>query len=41
MNCYDCALHHTTTAAVAICHDCGAGVCPDHAVTGAHHHAEH
>ena len=41
MNCYDCALHHTTTAAVAIRHDCGAGVCPDHAVTGAHHLTEH
>jgi len=37
MNCYDCANHHTATPAVAICHDCGAGVCPDHAITTAHH----
>ena len=37
MNCYDCAHHHATTAAVAICHDCGAGVCPDHAITSPHH----
>ena len=35
MNCYDCANHHTATPAVAICHDCGAGVCPDHAITTA------
>ena len=32
MNCYDCATTTgTTAAAVAICHDCGAGVCADHA----------
>ncbi len=37
MNCYDCATHDTVTAAVAICHDCGAGVCPDHASTSIRH----
>ena len=37
MNCYDCAPHHNATAAVAVCHDCGAAVCPDHAVTTDHH----
>lgn len=37
MNCYDCATHDSATPAVAICHDCGAGVCPDHAVATAHH----
>jgi hypothetical protein len=37
MNCYDCATHHTATAAVAVCHDCGAAVCPDHAATTARH----
>lgn len=32
MNCFDCAaLGHAATA-VAACVDCGAGVCPDHAV---------
>lgn len=29
MNCYDCALNGTTTPAVAVCTDCGAGVCAD------------
>jgi hypothetical protein len=33
MNCYDCAIHNTTQRAVAICHDCGAGLCVDHAHT--------
>ena len=37
MNCYDCAIHHTATAAVAVCRDCGAAVCPDHAVTTTRH----
>jgi hypothetical protein len=37
MNCYDCATDDSAIPAVAICHDCGAGVCPDHAVTSAHH----
>lgn len=37
MNCYDCTTHDTTTIAVAVCHDCGAAVCPDHAVTTDHH----
>ncbi len=37
MNCYDCATTGTTMAAVAVCHDCGAGVCIDHATTTRHH----
>ncbi len=36
MNCYDCAQAGLTTPAVAVCHDCGAGVCPDHAISGQH-----
>lgn len=37
MNCYDC--HHIgqQTAAIAICHDCGAGLCPDHTDEAIHH----
>ena len=31
MNCFDCASHGITTAAVAICADCGAALCVDHA----------
>jgi hypothetical protein len=30
MNCLDCAAHGLCAAAVAICVDCGAGVCWDH-----------
>jgi hypothetical protein len=37
MNCFDCALVGTATSAVAFCHDCGAGVCLDHAVTRERH----
>jgi hypothetical protein len=36
MNCYDCAQLGRTTSAVAICHDCGAGLCPDHTTEGQH-----
>lgn len=36
MNCYDCNLSGDTTPAIAVCHDCGAGVCPDHAISGQH-----
>ena len=36
MNCYDCAQHGETTPAIAICHDCGAGVCADHRIEGQH-----
>ncbi|MFZ0013212.1 MAG: DUF2180 family protein [Acidimicrobiia bacterium] len=36
MNCYECAQSGLTTPAVAVCHDCGAGVCPDHASPGQH-----
>jgi len=32
MNCFDCTVDdHTTTAAVAVCVSCGAGVCERHA----------
>lgn len=31
MNCFDCAAHDRTAAAVAVCADCGAAVCQDHA----------
>jgi hypothetical protein len=37
MNCLDCASNDRVTPAVGICHDCGAGVCVDHAVTRAHY----
>jgi len=38
MNCYDCATQdHLTRPAVGICHDCGAGVCVDHAALGCRH----
>ena len=33
MNCYDCATKDLMTPAVAVCHDCGAGICADHATT--------
>ena len=32
MNCLDCNNPTTHVAAVAVCQDCGAGVCADHAV---------
>jgi len=31
MNCYDCTANGNPTAAVATCHDCGAGICQKHA----------
>jgi hypothetical protein len=37
MNCYDCAITGAVTAAIAVCHDCGAGVCTEHATTTRHH----
>lgn len=33
MNCYDCNEHGNDIPAIAVCHDCGAGVCIDHADT--------
>ena len=33
MNCYDCSIDGTTLPAVAVCHDCGAAVCTNHAIT--------
>jgi hypothetical protein len=34
MNCYDCTVHdRVTRPAVGVCHDCGAAVCEQHAVT--------
>lgn len=37
MNGFDCATIDTITPAVAICHDCGAGVCAQHASIPEHH----
>ena len=37
MNCFDCAEAEWLTPAVAVCHDCGAAVCADHAVSFARH----
>ena len=31
MNCLDCNSSTSQVPAVAICHDCGAGICADHA----------
>ena len=36
MNCYDCATTGHHNSAVAICIDCGAGQCLDHAVVAPH-----
>jgi len=36
MNCYDCAASAIDRAAVAVCADCGAAVCVDHAVSTRH-----
>ena len=36
MNCYDCANTGTYRNAVAICIDCGAAVCIEHAVNARH-----
>jgi hypothetical protein len=33
MNCYDCAITGDHRDAVAVCADCGAAVCIEHAVT--------
>jgi hypothetical protein len=37
MNCLDCNNPTTNVPAVAVCHDCGAGICADHAVIEAKH----
>jgi hypothetical protein len=36
MNCYDCAATGNYRDAVAICVDCGAGICLEHAVNARH-----
>jgi hypothetical protein len=36
MNCYDCATAGIHREAVAVCHDCGAGVCIEHSVNARH-----
>jgi hypothetical protein len=36
MNCYDCAVAGNHRDAVAVCADCGAGVCIEHSVTAQH-----
>jgi hypothetical protein len=36
MNCYDCAVTGDHRDAVAVCADCGAAVCIEHAVTARH-----
>lgn len=37
MNCLDCSTGGESSMAVAVCHDCGAAVCADHAVARDHH----
>ena len=37
MNCFDCAATGHVSTAVAVCHDCGAAVCAEHAVARDHH----
>ena len=32
MNCFDCSAIGESSTAVAVCRDCGAAVCADHAV---------
>ena len=36
MNCYDCAAAGNYRDAVAVCADCGAAVCIEHAVSATH-----
>ncbi len=36
MNCYDCAVSGAYRDAVAVCSDCGAAVCVEHAVPAQH-----
>lgn len=36
MNCFDCAAAGITTVAVAVCSNCGAGLCADHVQVEAH-----
>ena len=37
MNCLDCNNRTTIVAAVAICHECGAGICAEHASIETHY----
>jgi hypothetical protein len=41
MNCYDCHVAGTTTAAVGICRSCGVGVCATHLRWETHDHSRH
>jgi len=36
MNCFDCASQSHSTQAVAVCADCGAALCHDHARVSPH-----
>ena len=36
MNCYDCQHNGHRTAAIAVCHDCGAALCHEHTAEGAY-----
>ncbi|WP_405987899.1 DUF2180 family protein [Streptomyces sp. NBC_00986] len=37
MNCYECHESGRTTAAVAVCRNCGAALCPEHIKVNAQH----
>jgi hypothetical protein len=37
MNCLDCNNLSMNVPAIAVCHDCGAGICTDHAVIESKH----
>ncbi len=38
MNCYDCHQNGTATPAIGICEECGAGICPQHAIQATQNH---
>ena len=37
MKCFDCAVAESDRDAVGMCHDCGAGLCANHAVIRSRH----